>query len=177
MFPFGGNYLAIYLQDHLAGATAGLELARRARDNNEGTELGAFLARIADEIAEDRTALQDIMERFDVGADQVKNIAAWTAEKLGRFKLNGQLLGYSPLSRVLELEGLIAGVNAKLALWQALSDLAPQDDQLDRLELDRLAARAQSQENGLREHQRLAAVDAFAPVAHAVGGPGLAGRD
>lgn len=32
--------LAIYLNDHLAGATAGLELARRARGRNAGTPLG-----------------------------------------------------------------------------------------------------------------------------------------
>ena len=35
------------LQDHLAGSTAGLELARRTRGANEGTEYGPPLARIA----------------------------------------------------------------------------------------------------------------------------------
>jgi hypothetical protein len=48
--------LAIYLNDHLAGATAGLELARRARGSNRDTELGEFLERLTGEIEEDREA-------------------------------------------------------------------------------------------------------------------------
>ena len=37
------GYLAIYLNDHLAGSTAGVELARRTAHENDGSELGAFL--------------------------------------------------------------------------------------------------------------------------------------
>lgn len=45
---------------------------------------------------------------------------AWAAEKLVRLKLNGRLRGYSPLSRLLELEMLHIGITGKLELWQAL---------------------------------------------------------
>jgi hypothetical protein len=161
VFPFDGNLIAIYLQDHLAGAMAGLELARRARDKNEGTELGDFLGRIADDLAEDRASLQQVMDRLGIGADRLKVATAWAVEKVGRLKLNGRLFTYSPLSRIVELEGLITGVNGKLAMWRALRDLAEHDDRLDAAELDRLIARAQDQENGLREHHRLVAVDAL----------------
>ncbi len=37
--------LATYLNDHLAGATAGRALARRAASNNRDSPLGQFLAR------------------------------------------------------------------------------------------------------------------------------------
>ena len=37
-------------------------------------------------------------------------VAGWVAEKAGRLKLNGSLLTYSPLSRLVELEGLSLGV-------------------------------------------------------------------
>src|SRR4051812_716624 len=56
------KYLRIYLQDHLAGSTAGLELARRTRGANQGTEYGPPLAKIADEIEADRRMLQGLME-------------------------------------------------------------------------------------------------------------------
>ena len=36
--------LGIYLNDHLAGSTAGLELAEKLRDQNQGTELGELMA-------------------------------------------------------------------------------------------------------------------------------------
>jgi hypothetical protein len=38
--------LAIYLNDHLAGATIGVELALRAARENTGSELGDFLGEV-----------------------------------------------------------------------------------------------------------------------------------
>ena len=49
--------LRIYLQDHHAGSTTGLELARRAHGANKGNEYGEALAKVVDEIAADRKAL------------------------------------------------------------------------------------------------------------------------
>src|SRR5688500_20375415 len=100
------KYLRIYLQDHLAGSTAGLELARRTRGANEGTEYGPPLARIADEIEADRRQLQGINEDLGFGGDRLQNMAAWSLETIGHLKLNGDLTGYSPLSRVVALERL-----------------------------------------------------------------------
>jgi hypothetical protein len=158
----GDDLLAIYLQDHLAGSTFGTELARRIRNENEGTELGEYLARVTREIEEDRAALTSIMDALDVHANPLKNTLFWTAEKALRLKPNGSLTSYTPLSRVLELESLISGVNGKLALWQALRVIAERDTRLDPARLDELAARATAQEAGLREHQRAAAKAAFA---------------
>jgi hypothetical protein len=154
--------LAIYLQDHLAGATVGLELVRRARGANAGTELGDWLGSLAAEIEEDRDSLRGIMRRLGVGDDRVKIAAAWAGEKAGRLKLNGRLLGYSPLSRVVELEGLIVGVNGKLAGWRVLRDLAGRERSIDAAELDRLIDRGERQLEGLEQRHRRAAADALA---------------
>lgn len=163
MLPLSGDLLAIYLQDHLAGSTAGLELVRRARGSNEGTTYGDFLTQLESEIAEDRETLRELMRRLAVGEDRVKVAAAWTAEKAGRLKLNGRLRGYSPLSRLVELEGLSAGVTGKLSGWRALRGLAERDERLDPVELDRLIARAERQLTSLAEHQRAAADEALRP--------------
>jgi hypothetical protein len=96
---FSTKRLDIYLIDHFAGATLGLELSRRAAENNRGTELGDFLQRLHEEIVEDRRTLEDVMERFAVDRSPVKSGSAWLLEKAGRLKVNGQLRGYSPLSR------------------------------------------------------------------------------
>jgi len=115
-----GKLLETYLQDHHAGATAGLELARRSAGSNEGTAYGPELATIAAEIDEDRRTLGRVMEELGVEPHQIKEAGAWLLEKVGRLKPNDSWLSYSPLSRVLELEGLIAGVSGKHALWEAL---------------------------------------------------------
>ena len=148
------KFLRIYLQDHLAGSTAGVELARRTRGANEGTEYGPPLAKIADEIEADRRALQGLMEDFGFGGDPMKNAGAWAVEKLGRLKLNGSLTGYSPLSRMEELEGLLTGITGKKALWTALLQVAADEPRLDAARLERLRDRAEAQREaveGLRE--------------------------
>jgi hypothetical protein len=153
--------LSIYLSDHFAGAMAGRELARRAAKANQGSEYGDFLETLSQEIEEDRTELQQIMERFGVGTDYPKLATAWAGEKLGRLKLNGQLVGYSPLSRLLELEGLIAGVHGKLRLWAALQQITPDEERLDETSLNRLIVRAESQLAGLQQHHSRAASEAL----------------
>ena len=82
---------------------------------------------MAGEIDEDRDALKRIMDRLDVSPAPVKAALAWAAEKAGRVKPNGQLRGYSPLGRVVEIEALITGVSGKLSLWRALKQIAPSE--------------------------------------------------
>jgi hypothetical protein len=148
------DLLAIYLNDHLAGSTVGVELARRARGSNADSELGAFLERLVAEIEEDRATLTAVMDAVGAGRDRLKVAGAWAGEKVGRLKLNGSLLGYSPLSRLVELEGLALGVTGKLALWRLLDALA--DPRLAAFDFAALEARAKRQQEELETH-RLAA--------------------
>ena len=111
--------LHIYLQDHLAGATFGLELVRRCQRNNEGSELAEPLAKLTAEIAEDRRTLQAIMRDVGVEASRTKVAAGWTLEKVRRLKPNGKLFEYTPLARLVELESLAIGISGKKAMWQA----------------------------------------------------------
>src|SRR5207342_633353 len=94
---------------------------RRAEASNEGTELGRTLAGVATEIEAERATLGRLMGQLGIAESRVKPAGAWVGEKLGRLKLNGQLRGYSPLSRVVELEGLCIGVTGKMLLWKALA--------------------------------------------------------
>lgn len=153
--------LRIYLQDHLAGATGGVELARRARGSNQGTAYGDAFAKLADDIEADRRILEGIMDDLGFGADRPKNIAFWVAEKAGRLKPNGQLTGYSPLSRMVEVEGLVAGVNGKRSLWLNLLDLAEAEPRLDADRLRRQVERAEQQLATLQDLRERAARAAF----------------
>jgi hypothetical protein len=143
--------VGIYLSDHLAGAMAGIELARRAASNNRGNEFGPVLARIADDIEKDIESLKELMTRISAGRDRLKESLAWSGEKLGRLKLNGQLLGYSPLSRLVELEALSIGVTGKLALWQAIRETFGGDPRLGGFDVDRLIQRAERQRETLED--------------------------
>jgi hypothetical protein len=150
--PSPSKYLATYLNDHLLGATAGLELARRAARENQGSELGASLAGLAREIEDDRNTLLALMSELGVSPDRLKVAAGWSAEKLGRLKPNAQLRGHSPLSPLVELEGLLTGIQGKLVLWRALAEVA-QDLGLERARFEALSARAESQQADVERHR------------------------
>jgi hypothetical protein len=153
------KYLAIYFNDHLGASTTGLELAKRIRGENEGTELGTFMERLVEEIAEDRRTLQEFMDLIDAGADRLKVAGGWITEKLGRLKLNGQLIGYSPLSRLVELEALSLGIEGKRVMWVTLLETQP--ERFGAEPLRELIARAERQRDGLEEHRRRAAREAI----------------
>jgi hypothetical protein len=156
------KYLAIYLNDHLAAAVAGVQLARRTAASNRDTPYGEPLAQLAREIDEDRHALQDLLKRFGVRGDVIKILASVGAERLGRFKLNGELLRYSPLSRLEELELLSLGVTGKLALWRALRATAAGDPRASGSDFDRLIERATSQRRRIDRLRERAAAEALA---------------
>ena len=155
------KYLGIYLNDHLAGSVAGIELAKRAAGNNEGTPLGEFLEQLVVDIEEDRAALEAIMDELGVRKDLLKDTAAWIAEKVGRLKLNGKIIGFSPLSQLVELEGLALGIEGKLSLWRALQEIQGEYPALANADLDRLAARAKAQREGIERLRIEAAANAL----------------
>ena len=150
------KYLSIYLNDHLAAAVGAVQLARRAARQNRGSEYGEVLERLAAEIDEDRHALLDLMKQLGVRGDRVKLLASVAGEKLGRFKLNGELTRYSPLSRLEELELLSLGVEGKLALWRALRANVDAD-----VDFDPLIQRATAQRRRLERLRVKAAAEAL----------------
>jgi hypothetical protein len=153
------QFLSIYLNDHLAGSVVGIELARRTRASNREGELGRDLAQVCGELEADQATLMQLMDRLGVERSRGKLAAAWLGEKLGRLKLNGRLRGYSPLSRLVELEGLCAGIVGKAMLWRSLErSLAT----VPGFDFEALAGRANAQRDSLETHRLEAAARVFA---------------
>jgi hypothetical protein len=137
--------LAIYLNDHLAGSVVGTELAKRALRENRGSSFGELLEWLLRQILEDQATLQRLMAELGVSESRLKRALALALERVGRLKLNGQLTGYSPLSRLVELEGLMLGVTGKRALWIALQEIAGTEPRLREFDFDELRRRAEEQ--------------------------------
>jgi hypothetical protein len=145
------RYLPIYLNDHLAAATAAAELTKRVRAAAEG-ELGELMQTLADEVEQDREALRDFMRTVGASEDKVKVFVGFTGEKLGRFKLNGHLVSPSPLSRLTELDGLRLLLEGKRSLWSTLREAG-----YDELDFAGLQARAADQLERVEPHRLEAA--------------------
>ncbi|NGN69359.1 hypothetical protein G5C51_36415 [Streptomyces sp. A7024] len=172
-FPAGGparKLLAIYLNDHLAGATSGAGLARRAAQTHPRSAADGALVLLATEIEEDRETLLEIMADLDIPVRRYKRCAAWATEKIARLKPNGRLLRRSGLSTLIELEALELGVEGKLRLWQTLAAVADGDSRLDPGRLAELIDRARQQLATLRTQHAATAAALFAPVEERVAG-------
>jgi hypothetical protein len=150
--------LGTYLQDHYAGSAAGIELFRRAAQQQSDPAARTALTALLEEVENDRAALERFLAAVGKRPDPVKNAGAWLAEKLSRLKPNGELLHRSPLSDVIELEGLRLAVDGKAAGWRVLRRLAEDEDRFDRSELDRLLKSAADQID-LLERLRMAAAE------------------
>lgn len=159
--PTNNTLLGIYLNDHLAGATAGAALARRLAHADSHQPGGVVLRRLATEIDADRSSLLDIMGALEVPVRHYKTWLAWTAEKVGRLKPNSRVLARSPLSRVAELEAMRLGVEGKAAGWRTLRARAKTDPRLDAARLDELIVRARRQIDELEPLRVRSAAEAF----------------
>lgn len=138
-------YWHIYLNDHRAGASGGTRLAHRLAASNTPGPYAEKLRDVADSISADAATLDAIRDALEVEGGTLKRLGAIVMERAGRLKPNGHVLEYSPLSRVLEIEGLMAAVQAKRQLWRALRSLTPHHPALAEFDLALLEQRGDEQ--------------------------------
>ncbi len=160
--PSRQSLLSVYLNDHLTGAAGGVELFRRAAPTQTDPAARSTLLAMADEVAEDRQALLDLMKQLELTPQQHRIALGWLAEKVGRLKPNGSLFSRTPLTDLVELEAMRLGVEGKLACWQALEVVASYDDRIAADEIHDLQARAKRQLEELETLRRSAAERALA---------------
>jgi hypothetical protein len=158
--PRDDRMLGLYLNDHLAGATAGTELAKRLAGENKDRPGSEALAGLADDVRADRDALLAVMATLDVPVRRYKEALGWVGEKVGRLKPNGRVLSRSPLSQVIELEAMLLGIEGKSALWRTLRARAAADSRLTAGNLDILIERAREQAELVESLRVLAAAEA-----------------
>ena len=181
--PGSQKYLHVYLQDHRAGAVGGVRLARRCAAHSRDTELHSQLTEIARHIEDDARSLDQILERLGIPYPRIKVALVRTGEWLGRVKLNGRVFGRSPLTQLVEVEGLIGGVELKRQLWVTLALLGTVDEGLSGFDFGRLEQRASDQLQILQAaHDRFASdLDSTATRGRDEGvasaGPGRRSRD
>jgi hypothetical protein len=131
--------LSIYLRNHEAAAQAGRDLFHRAASNHRNEPYGPELRELAAEVREDLRSLRDLMAELDVRPDRLLGTVLRVGERVARLKPNGHLLQRSPLTPLIEVEGLLDAVRAKGAGWQALQAAGIHSDRVDIGEMHRRA--------------------------------------
>jgi hypothetical protein len=137
--------MEVYLNDHLAGATFGSDLARQIESQAEGTDRATRIGELAAQIEADQETLSDLMQRLGVTKNPVKQATTWLAEKFSRVKLTGLGAGERGIGLFMALETLSLGVEGKASLWRMLKLVQDRYPTLAPGELDALIARAEAQ--------------------------------
>jgi hypothetical protein len=155
--------LHVYLNDHLAGSAAAIQLASRRADEHEGTELGTHLRELVAEIETDRRTLERVMEAVGASPNRIKQGAAIGAELVTRLKHLVPVVGSGSRETALleDLELLSLGIEGKRLLWLALASRAARDDRLAEFAFAELEERAARQRDGLERFRLEAAAAAF----------------
>jgi hypothetical protein len=143
----------VYLNDHLAGATAGADLAKQAAERHDG-ELGEFFARLADEVGADYNTLTSLMDQMDAHASGAKEVLAKAGSEISEAKFSGESMDDPEFGTFITLETLSIGVEGKLCMWKALKVVADDYPELSSTDIDTLIERAQSQRDKI-EGKRL----------------------
>jgi hypothetical protein len=155
------DHLGRYLNDHLAGSVAALEMLAHVHSAERSLAEREFLTWLQSEIEDDRQVLRDLIDRLDVGESAPRKMLAWIAEQVSEWKLHVDDRGGGAFRWFEALEALSLGVEGKRLLWTALAAAAQQIPQLQGIAYDDLQRRAASQRERIETLRDQAAREAL----------------
>ncbi|HEX5385454.1 MAG TPA: hypothetical protein VFW66_02010 [Gemmatimonadales bacterium] len=153
------NPLASYLNDHLAGSVAAIELLEHLTKHAGGPTERDFFAGLRADIASDQEVLKEILNRVGGSESELRKAGAWISEKASRLKL--RLEDGAGLSRLEALETLALGITGKMGLWRVLSMLSDRRPELVGVDYARLEQFAERQHADVEARRLEAAQAAF----------------
>ena len=134
------EHLTTYLNDHLMGAAAAIDLVDQFL--TEAPDLQEFLAGLKGDIESDRDEVVRVMDYLKISQSRVRKASGWLAEQAAEMKFAMTDENFRRLER---LEALAVGIQGKLNLWRALAAATQLDTGMTRLNYGRLQERAMDQ--------------------------------
>lgn len=148
------DYIATYLNDHLAGSVVAVELMENLETVYAGQPIADFIAKLRADIEVDILELEDLMGQLQISESRTRKASAWLTEKFTQLKLRLDDPTHGDLRLFESLEALSLGIEGKRSLWLALSAAAELSPQLRIADYQRLQQRAEEQRARV-EDQRL----------------------
>ena len=154
-----------YLNDHLAGAAAGIQLAERCRDRDPESALAQALQALLLEIRHDREVLEGVIRALGGSPGTIKRATALGAERMSSLRMWLPMIGpgSQESARLEEIELLSLGIEGKRLMWAALAQLSSADDRLSGFAFPDLKRRARAQRDRLERFRLRLAAEALGP--------------
>jgi hypothetical protein len=138
----GRERLHTYLNDHLAGSVAAIELLDGQIEHHSEDRFGRFFTDLRDEIQDDQETLRDLIRKLGAEESAMRKAGAWLAEKFSRIKI-GDADDSAELLQA--LEALALGITGKQLLWRSLAAIASNFPALQGMDFNELGKRARDQ--------------------------------
>jgi len=147
--------LDTYLNDHIAGATAGTNLAKMAAEEHQTDEHGPFFSEIYAAIQADFETLQQLASALGVEESAAKGALAEIGSKMMAPKFTAG--DDDELNAFVTLETLSIGIEGKVCMWKALKTVESEYPAFKEYDIDELLARATSQREKIEaQRQKMA---------------------
>ena len=117
----GRERLYTYLNDHLGGSVAAIELLDNLIEHHSEDRFGKFFSNLREDIRADQEKLRDLIGKVGGKESALRKVAGRVSEKFGRAKI-GDADDSAELLQA--LEGLALGVTGKQLLWRSLAAIA-----------------------------------------------------
>lgn len=141
--------LGHYIQIHLAGAAAGIDLFRISGRRLTDPGSRDVVQAIAVELVDERLRLVKMAESVGAHDPRLLSLATRAGAQATRLGPNGNWLRQNAATDLSVLEAMRDAVAGKIAGWEALLTVVVEQPSLNREELDSLLAQAQRQHDEL----------------------------
>ena len=138
----GRKRLDIYLNDHLAGSVAAIELLEKLIEHHSEDRFGKIFRDWRGDIQADQETLRNLIRKLGAEESAIRKAGAWMAEKFSRIKI-GDLDDSAGLLQA--LEALALGITGKRLLWRSLGAVTSNFAPLQGTDFGKLEKRAQDQ--------------------------------
>lgn len=162
-YNMADKHIATYLNDHLSGSAAAIEILEHLETAHAGTDVGRFATELRADVAVDRQELEALMGRLHVAESRTRKVTAWLAEKASELKLRLDDPAGGELRLLEALEALSLGIEGKRGLWQALTAAAEDAPALQVANYEGLTRRAEEQRRRVEAVRLEAARKALVP--------------
>lgn len=112
--------LATYLNDHMAGAHAALDLLDQLASSHAGTPIENLARGLHADIEADRAELETLMGRLEIDQSKVRAGIGWLGSQLAQIKLRLADPSGGPFRLLETCEALSLGIEGKRLLWRSL---------------------------------------------------------
>jgi hypothetical protein len=139
------HHLGTYLNDHLAGSVAALELLTHVVEKHADLVDVQTVLSIKHDIEADRETLEALMARFGIDHKHPRKVMGWLADRVTRLKLAIDDPADHTFRAFEMIELVSVGIAGKNGLWRSLSALGGTHPALAELDYPALLARGRDQ--------------------------------